>query len=218
MLGVGWENTKSVSLWVKPTGASPVCTYGVAWCDNIFGDRPRWWGIARGISEGQDRIWVWNSDWSPGSNIDYIGIPYTNNEWVHIALVHSGGLIRVYKNGAEVGVMSSGATVQPNTGGLPFLQLGGVINNISRNWTFEGMIDEVQIWNAARSAAQIYADMHAPLNGDEAGLAAYYRMSDGSGLTLTDDSVHTWNGTMYDGAQGVPPDGFPPLWVSPGAP
>lgn len=218
MMGVGWESTKTVSMWIKPSGASPACTYGVAWCDNVFGDRPRWWGISRGIVNGEDRIWVWNADWSPGSNIDYVGVPYTVGQWMHIAMVHGNGLIRVYKNGLEVAVMTSGATVQPYTGGLPSLHIGGVINNVSRNWTYSGSIDEVQIWNTARSAAQIYQDMLTPLIGDEAGLAAYYRMSDGSGLTLTDDSLHSWDGTLSDGGQGVPPDGFPPLWISPGAP
>jgi len=217
MLSPGWESTKTVSLWIKPTGSSLVCTYGVAWCDAVFGDRPRWWGISRGIVSGQDRIWIWNSDWNQG-NIDSIGVSYTVGEWMHIAMVHSGGVIRVYKNGIEVAVMASGATVQPNTGGLPFLQIGGVINNTSRVWTYEGLIDELQLWNTARSAAEILQDMSTPLTGAETGLAAYYRMSNGSGLLLTDDSLHAWDGTLYDGGQGVPPDGSPPQWISPGAP
>jgi hypothetical protein len=45
MLAEGWESLKSVSLWVKPMGEATLCDYqDVAKCDNIFGDRPRWWG------------------------------------------------------------------------------------------------------------------------------------------------------------------------------
>jgi hypothetical protein len=55
--------------------------------------------------------------------------------------------------------------------------------------------------------------MFQPLSGTESGLAAYYQMSDGAGTTLTDDSNNNWQGTLFDGARGVPPDGQPPLWV-----
>ncbi len=213
ILTSGWQNTKTVSLWIKPTGATPICSYAnVAWCDNIFGDRPRWWGIARGAISGDDRIWIWNFD----GNTDQIGIAYTPGEWVHISLVHGSGVLRAFKNGVEVPSIPSGTTLQPNTGALPVLHVGGVINNASRNWTYQGLIDEIQVWNTARSAAEIQADMSRALLGDEPGLAAYYRMSDGAGLTLTDDSLNSynWNGTLFDGGNGVPPNGAPPQWVA----
>jgi len=213
IMGVGWENTKTVSLWIKPIGAGDVCAYNdVANCDVIFGDRPRWWGITRGVRNNVDRIWIWNAD----GNIDSIGIEYTPDEWVHIALVHQSGILRAYKNGIEVGYTMSGATTQPNTGGLPVLHLGGIINSPSANVTFSGEIDEVQIWSIALSQTQISNGMYQILDGSELGLSAYYRMSDGSGLILTDDSINSWNGTLQDGARGVPPDGFTPQWVSPG--
>jgi hypothetical protein len=97
------------------------------------------------------------------------------------------------------------------------LQIGGVINNVNRNWTFRGEIDEVQIWNVARSTAEVQADMRRTLVGDEAGLAAYYRMSNGSGTVLTDDSIYNWNGVLYDGGNGVAPNGTLPQWVTSGA-
>jgi hypothetical protein len=211
MMAPTWTTTKTVSLWVKPEGPGEVCSLGVevAACDAIFGDRPRFWGIARGVLGGQDRIWVFNFD---GSS-DMVGVDYIPGEWVHIALVHDGGVLRAYKNGFEVGSVPSGPTQQPPvTAPRPVLQLGGVIMS-PRNWTFGGWIDEVQIWNVARSAAEIRQDMNSILLGDEIGLAAYYRMSDGAGLTLTDDSINNWNGVLHDGGDGVPPDGAPPQWV-----
>src|SRR3989304_5051800 len=42
ILGSGWENAKTVSLWVKPIGAATVCAHNnVAWCDSSFGGRSR---------------------------------------------------------------------------------------------------------------------------------------------------------------------------------
>lgn len=135
---------------------------------------------------------------------------------MHIALVHGGGYLSAYKNGVLAGSVPSGVTQQPYTGALPILTIGGLINTATRNWTMEGEIDEVRIWNVARSSAEIAADMSGPLDGTEYGLAAYYRMSDGAGLTVTDDSGHAWIGKIQDGGSGVPADG-PAEWVLSGA-
>lgn len=214
MLGMGWENTKSVEFWVLPQGPTPLCAHqDPAWCDAVFGDRARWWGVSRGELFGLDRLWVWNTDGSAGSYADMIGIPYTSGEWVHIALVHADGVLRAYKNGVEVGVSASGTTMQPNTGAQPVLHLGGIINTSTRNWTFQGQMDEVRLWNYARTPTEIQAGMLQTLTGTETGLRAYYQMSDGAGLVLTDDSTFSWNGLLYDGARGVPPDGLYPQWV-----
>ncbi len=218
ILGPGWENTKTVSLWIKPTGQSTVCgNNSVAWCDTVFGDRPRWWGIARGILSGQDRIWVFNFDNSSTSPMDVIAVPYTIGEWVHIALVHENGVMRVYKNGMEIGVSASGATVQPNTGALPVLFIGGIIQSAVRNWTYEGQIDELRLYNTALSAAEIQSSMFSELSGSQPGLRAYYKMSNGSGSLLSDDSGNGWTGVLKDGDRDVPPNGSLPLWVDSGA-
>jgi hypothetical protein len=211
MLAPGWQSTKTVELWVRPLGV-PYCNVPTpASCDAIFGDRPRWWGISRGVVGGLDRIAVWN--WDGGLNVVYID--YTPDEWIHIAMVHTGGTLSAYKNGVLVGSVPSAATMQPNqVGANPVLQFGGIINNSSRNWTHKGDIDEVRIWNSARTAAQIAQNMNRSLSGMEFDLAAYYRMTDGAGASVTDDSGHGWTGTLHDGGIGVAADG-PIQWVVP---
>jgi hypothetical protein len=170
------------------------------------------WGLTRGIINGQDRIWAFNFDGS----MDTISMTYTPNEWMHITLVHNGGMLRLFRNGVEVASRASGNTVVPG-GGNPVLFMGGVIFSTTRNYTLQGQIDEVRLWNIARSAPEIQNDMLRSLSGSEAGLAAYYQMSDGSGSTLTDDSINNWNGTLLDGGWGVAPNGTLPQWVNPGA-
>jgi hypothetical protein len=211
MFAEGWESLKTVSLWVNPMGDATEClpAQDVAKCDNIFGDRPRWWGIARGIRNGQDRIWVWNYD----GNYDIIGVPYVSGEWIQITMVHGNGMMSAYKNGALIASIPSGATIQPPA--LPKLHLGAI--STGDNWPFEGQIDEVRLWNIALTQQEIINTLYWPLNGDEPNLAAYYQMSDGQGLILTDDSGNGWDGTLNDGGYGVPPDGSPPEWVPSGA-
>jgi len=211
MMASTWVTTKTVELWLNPTGTAN-CTVATSLCsvnqiDNIFGDRPRSWGISRGTIGGEDKLWVWNNDGS----IDQIGIDYTVGEWAYIALVHGNGMLRAYKNGAEVGSVPSGATVGGST-----LYLGGIINSVDRNWTFDGEIDEVRVWNTARSQSELLANMMQPLAGSSPDLAAYYQMSDGNGTSLTDDSGNGWTGTLHDGGSGVPADGAI-QWVPSGA-
>ena len=210
IFGPAWTTTKTVSLWVKPARGGRLCERSsVAWCDHVFGDRPCWWGINQGVVNGQDRIWLWNFD----GTMDLIGVPYTPGEWTHITLVHDSGVLRAYRNGVLVRAINSGPTQQPNTSVLPILHLAGVIINAERVWTYGGALDEVQLWSVARSAAEIQADMNRALAGNEPGLAAYYRMSDGVGLTLSDDSGNGWDGALYDGNNFVPPDSSPPEWI-----
>ncbi len=218
VMGPGWQTTKTVSLWVRPTGTALTCANNsVGWCDSIFGDRSRWWGIVRGVLNGQDRIWFWNYDGSAGSPVDVIGIPYTSGVWIHVSLVHGAGVLRAYLNGVEAASTPSGETLQPNTGALPKLYLGGVINSITRNWTYEGQIDEVSLWNTARTPAEVQQDMSRILSGNEPGLVAYYSMSNGSGTVLTDDGPASWDGLLLDGMSGVQPNGGGPQWVASGA-
>lgn len=215
----GWESTKSVSFWVRPDSWEGPCDVNTpAWCPAIFGDRPRWWGISIGEIVGVDRIWVWNYDGSSSSPTEMIPIEYTPGEWVHVALVHDAGELRAYRNGALAGTLPSGSTVQPNTGAHPVLHFGGIIINSSRNWTFDGAIDELRLWSRARSQSEIQADLNRTLTGSETGLSAYYQMSDSSGTSLTDDSQNEWTGTLHDGNGDVLPDGTLPVWTVSDAP
>lgn len=208
MLGAGWVTTKTASVWVYPTASTTCILQDPAKCDTIVSERPRWWGISFGDMQGQNRIWVWNYD----GNYDRIGVEYELNQWVHIALVHGNGTLRAFRNGIEVGAIPSGQTLRPQGGGAPVVHLAGIINE-TENWAMQGLLDEVRFWNYPRTAQQIQQDMYHSLVGNEAGLMAYYKMSDGSGLSLTDDSGNGWTGTLKDGNEYAPPDGQPPLWV-----
>lgn len=211
ILGSGWTETKTVNLWALPTRPGRACPYSdVALCDAIFGDMPRWWGISIGEIAGQDRIWVWNFD----LNLDVIGLTYTPGEWVNIALVHEAGVLKAYKNGILAGSVNSGYTRQPSTGARPTLNFGGIIKDLSNIWTFQGQIDEVRLWSRALTGTEIEQGMYAELVGDETGLAAYYSMLPGSGLTVYDDSQQSWSGILRDGRPpSIPGNGTPPQWV-----
>jgi hypothetical protein len=223
VIGPTWSTTKSISLWIKPEGEAQPCLMGdVAFCDVILGDLPRFWGIVRGVrapAAGQpevDRIWIWNFDqWYTAA--DVIGVAYTPGEWMNLVVVHDAGQLTVYVNGVTYPgwTMASGGTESPdNPDQQPHLHLGGVINSSTRVTTFEGQMDEVRLYSTALTAGDILANYQNELTGSEPGLAAYYKMSDGSGLSLTDDSGNGHTGTLYDGDASAPADGHAPEWVT----
>jgi len=106
-------------------------------------------------------------------------------EWEHIAIVNNGSKTYLYVNGTV-----TDSTNRTNWK-LPMNSIG-----VGGNATLYGTIDEMRIWNDARTAAEIADNMELELNGDEDDLIAYYKMSNGSGTTLTDNSTNSYTGTL----------------------
>lgn len=113
------------------------------------------------------------------------------NQWYHIAATYDGANARIYVNGKlENSTALNGNIVELST--VP-LYIGR--NN---NVYFNGMIDEFRVWNISRTEAEIKASMYKEI-GTHANLKAYYKMSDGAGNTLTDNSGNSNSGTLTNG-------------------
>ena len=127
----------------------------------------------------------------------------TLNTWQHVAGVRQDTILRLYVNGVIVDSTSTPYVYNTNTD-LPFAL--GALYRDGRERTIEltdGKIDEVRIWNVARSASEIFENMNLGLNGDEAGLLAYYKMDQGipggnnSSITsLMDNSSNSIDGEL----------------------
>jgi hypothetical protein len=83
--------------------------------------------------------------------------------------------------------------------GKPALVSAGLTHTIGQ--TFSGEISGVQIWDEARSAADVKATMHLNLSGKETGLSAYYRMGaivyEEQPPIIPDFSRHGRNAVVY---------------------
>ncbi|WP_299464220.1 LamG-like jellyroll fold domain-containing protein [uncultured Microscilla sp.] len=88
--------------------------------------------------------------------------------WTHVAVVHDGNHnIKTYFDGVLVANLSQ---VPPFTTNDEALVVGKQANGTA----FMGALDEIRVWNIARSDAQIGTDKARMLTGNEAGLQAYY--------------------------------------------
>jgi len=113
--------------------------------------------------------------------------------WYHVVATYDGTTGTIYVNGIADPNTYSGAYVE--TDGDLAIGARPYYNGNPYNF-FRGDIDEVRIWNIARTEAQIQADMNRPLNGDETDLAAYYQFDHTSGTRLTDLSGNGNHGTL----------------------
>jgi Concanavalin A-like lectin/glucanases superfamily/Secretion system C-terminal sorting domain len=127
--------------------------------------------------------------------------------WVHVAVVKNGSTSTLYINGASE---TSGTISRSPT--LNTFDIGNLNEHGSQqNRYFPGLIDEVRLWNVARSQSDIQSTMTTVLSGSETGLTNYYKMTNGSGTTLTDNKGSS-NGTINGATWQTP--GVPLLPVS----
>jgi hypothetical protein len=131
-------------------------------------------------------------NWTTQGRLAYTPADNLIGSWQHFACVvsQSGNYMRIYRNGI-LEAQKTGMT--PFTPGNYTLGIG--FGN-SGPEGFHGFIDEVRIWNRARSQREIQRDMHAVLQGNERGLIGYWRLDEwGNPATAIDSSPSGANGS-----------------------
>src|SRR5919201_773580 len=83
------------------------------------------------------------------------GLPL--NTWTHLAGTYDGATIRLYVGGTLVASQAETGSIAPSTGAL---RIGG--NSVWGEY-FQGLIDEVRIYNRALSASEIQTDMNTAI-------------------------------------------------------
>ncbi len=127
------------------------------------------------------------------------------NGWHHYALTYDGQTTKLIIDGTEVDSDNANGTFSISYIGNNTLigaEAGGVGDNPTGLW-FDGSIDEVRIWNDARTQSEIQANRLIGLNGQESNLLAYYNFNNGvvgannAGLTTLDDlTANNNDGTL----------------------
>lgn len=116
-------------------------------------------------------FWV---DGNVGNVISSTGT-VADDEWQHVAVSVSGSTASFYINGQPAG--SAGATHINDNGESLFIARQGLTDGTARNH-YRGWLDELRLWNIARTPEQIADTAMGQLPGVEAGLVAYWRLND----------------------------------------
>ena len=184
------NSTYTIEAWIKPTVMGD---YGIiGWGNYGTTDQVN---ALRLYPGGIHNYW-WAHDLS-GATGNLAGA------WHHVAATFDGTTRRIYLDGALLNSDTPGSShAVPNASNLRI----GSTNNTEY---FPGSIDEVRVWNVARTAAQLNTAKGVGLPGGTAGLVAYYRLNEGSGLTTADATGTAANlGTLTNG----------PAWTTDAAP
>jgi pimeloyl-ACP methyl ester carboxylesterase len=200
------SGTISIEAWIKLESAPTGTNYGIVskgtGTDDAYSFR------IRDIGGGQNQL---NFAYHNGSNFTErswdINIPVET--WTHVATVVSPSTqsIRLYVNGIEnTGSADGTGTSIKNSAGS--LHIGNDL--FGQNRHFDGIIDEVRVWNVARTASEIVENMDNELVGDEAGLVGYWTFN-GSSLedaTANNNDLTAVNGPTF--SSDTPFTGAPP--------
>ncbi len=120
------------------------------------------------------------------------GVDVNINQWVHIASTYDGESIKIYKNGELVEIkLISGSIDWLHS---PLNLHIGAFKDRNEEIGFDGHIDEVRIWNVARSIEEINQFKNQKLLGREKGLIAYYNFDNDENTLIKDNSNSNLNG------------------------
>jgi hypothetical protein len=121
------------------------------------------------------------------------GTNYADGQWHHVAHVIGASV------GGEKVYVDGNLVVSGTKNGSDFTWQTRILIGYSVDGgLFQGEIDEVRVWNVARTQQQIRENMHLRLNGNETGLLGYWRFDEGTGTTAFDATANANNGTLED--------------------
>ena len=118
--------------------------------------------------------------------------------WTHVAVVFDlNSAVRFYINGLPSGgeiVYAADVCAKPIANTAPVL-IGGRADGLR----FKGQLDEVRVWNSARSDDEIVRNHDRRFAGPQDGLMAYWAMDDNSETFVTDETGYGNTGLLLNG-------------------
>jgi len=168
------NNTLTLEAWVHPVGTGSNSVFG----GTILNKEGEYY-LGRSAA-GFLNFALANS--TPGWTTVTSNVSVPLHRWSHVALIYdsNAGQVELYLNGvlAET-IPASGAIGDVHTNENE-LRIGGRQNDDSggTGQRFHGDIDEVRVWNIARTGSEINANFKAELSAATAGMMGYWRFDE----------------------------------------
>jgi hypothetical protein len=149
-------------------------------------------------------------------------LAYNDNAWHHVACTYDGATIKLYMDGTLEATLAATGAVFNATQDFSI----GRYSDGTNVFNFWGSIDEVRVWNTARTQTQISSTLYTELLGNETNLQAYYNFNDAAyngpgqlvvnkctttGAVLNGITKSTTNNPLYSCTNVSLPNGVPPL-------
>ena len=153
-----------------------------------------------------------NGSFTVDSTAD-LGVTSAAAQWLHVAMSWDGMSFKTYVNG-ELKITKTDAATMLATASTP-LTMGcnpPILN------CFNGLFDELRVWNVDRSAADIKANYGKSLVGNEAGLVGYWKFDEAPGAASAADSVTPTAHPAHSGQLMAEMAAQKPTFVTPNPP
>ena len=191
--GISGSSARTVEAWIRTTAIANPSSGG---SQKVIMD---WGTMATGTRFTFNVLWSNAIRLEVGGNGVSGTIPVNDGKWHHVACVWdptATNKVKLYVDG--VLDVQGTPTVTTNSISGNFV-IGRRVDGVNY---FDGDIDEVKVWNVARSLSDIVADTSAEYCGLPAGLVAYYRLNEGvasgnnAGINSTAEDVANATGTL----------------------
>lgn len=182
-------SNRTVEAWIKTSANQQSQQVLVDWGTMPIGNR----FTLNIIAFGKLRIEIGGNGFNSVASI-------ADGVWHHVAVTYDNSATtkaQLYIDG--VADASGNFTVTMNTNSTGPIIIGR--RNDATSY-FDGQMDEVRVWNVARTSTEIQASMNSNACGGSQGLVAYYNFNHGtaggnnSGVTTLTDYAGTNNGTL----------------------
>ena len=141
-----------------------------------------------------------------------------DNAWHHAAVSYDGTTWRVYLDG-KLDVKSVVGAFTPESTSIQHASLGSALSSTGvAAGFFQGTLDEVRIWNVARTGSQIRSSKDLEVTGPTSGLIGRWGLEQGSGSSATDSSGNNVTGTLVNTPTWVAGYTFPQDTTAPAVP
>jgi hypothetical protein len=140
---------------------------------------------------------------TPGLNHPISGTTVIQNDvWYHAAATFSStGEYKLYLNGILENSLSLGTSIWPQGNSTQYSALGTMLKSDGTNSSpsggyFAGVLDEVRIWNYARTESELTGSINSEITSTQTGLLARWALDEGSSTIVNGSAGTTINGTI----------------------
>lgn len=194
------NSARTLEFWAKSYDAMGQAAYHNS--DHLVN-----WGSAADNQAFGSMLYTGNTWWFYANNADLYDVNTgitANTDWHFHSISYDGTAINYYLDG--VLLKTENRTLQTVGDNLFF---GTRPDNDGYN-NFNGVLDEVRIWNTVRSPSQIQAGKNIKLQGSEPGIVGYWSFDENGGQVIKDNSANALDGILGS-ADGV--DSNDAQWV-----
>ncbi|MBI2429168.1 MAG: fibronectin type III domain-containing protein [Ignavibacteriales bacterium] len=119
----------------------------------------------------------------------------TDGNWHHVAFTRSGTTIIYYVDGIQdTSYTVNVASISNSTA----FSIG--VRSVDGSYVsgfFSGLMDDIRVWNVARTQSEIANNKDTELTGTESDLLAYWKFNEGAGGKIFDYTTNVYDGTFY---------------------